>query len=172
MKSYDLAVIGAGPGGYVSAIYASRSGLKTCIIEADKVGGTCLNRGCIPTKVMLNSTRLLSEIKAASAYGVEVTGYNFIPEKLFAKREEVTTRLRNGILSLLKANKIDLINGRGALKSKGVLLAGGEEIYAKNIIIATGSSPQELPGMKFDGERIVSSEDVLRMTRIPKSILI
>ncbi len=172
MQNYDLAVIGAGPGGYVSAIYASRLGMKTCLIEKDSVGGTCLNHGCIPTKVMLNCAAAIKSINAFRAYGVEVAGYNFAQEKLFSKREEVVTRLRSGIMSLLAANKVVLIKGAGRIKSQGLIDIAGALVGAKNIIIAAGSSPMDLPGMKFDDARILSSEGILRLKSIPKSIII
>ncbi len=172
MKGYDLAIIGAGPGGYVSAIYASRLNLKVCIIEQDLLGGTCLNRGCIPTKVMLEGAKLLASLEKASSYGVEVKDYAFSPARLFSKRDEVTARLRNGIQHLLKANKVDVIKGRGVLVSANVVSAGGGEIEAKNIIVATGSSPRELDSVKFRKDRVLSSDDVLRLSHIPKSMLI
>jgi dihydrolipoamide dehydrogenase len=172
MKSYDLVIIGAGPGGYTSAIYASRLGLKVCLIEKEFLGGTCLNRGCIPTKVMFTAATLLTSLRDAGPYGVEVQDYRFSPERLFQKMDEVVFKLRGGISSLLKVNKVDLVDGLGVLKAKGVVEVGGEEIRAPHIIVATGSSPRSLGGMEFDGERILSSEDILKMRRIPKSILV
>ena len=121
---------------------------------------------------MLTCAGYIASLKAAGAYGVEVAGYNFVQEKLFSKREEVVARLRNGILSLLKANKVDLIKGPGRIRSRGLVDVLGVEIGAKNIIIATGSISVELPDMKFDGARIVSSEGLLGLAAIPKSILI
>ncbi len=172
MKHYDLAILGAGPGGYTSAIYASRLGLTVCLVEKDLLGGTCLNRGCIPTKVMLNAAKLLGSVRDSSAYGIAVKDCQFLPEQLFRKMDEVVLKLRSGVSSLLKANKVDLIKGRGRLKAKGVIDLGGDEIGARTIIIATGSSPRTLEGLGFDGINILSSEDVLAMRKIPKSLLV
>lgn len=172
MKSYDLVILGAGPGGYVSAIYASRLGLTTCLIEKDLLGGTCLNRGCIPTKVLLNAAKTLSSLKDASAYGIDILQHRFSPDRLFLRKDEIVSRLRRGISSLLSANKVDVVTGHGRIKARGVVEVNCEELRVRNIIIATGSSPQELTAMKFDGVRVLSSDGILNLTRIPKSILV
>jgi len=172
MKQYDLVILGAGPGGYVSAIYASRLGLATCLIEKDLPGGTCLNRGCIPTKVLLNAARILSSLTAASHYGIDVIQHRFSPERLFSKKDEIVSRLRAGISSLLTANKVDVVAGHGRIAGPGAVTADGREMRARNIIIATGSSARELPAARFDGTRVLSSDDILSRPMIPKSILV
>ena len=111
MMNYDLAIIGSGPGGYVAAIYASRRKLKTCVIEKDLVGGTCLNRGCIPTKSLIDSASVISVIKESSSRGVEVAIYKIDFAKMTARKDEAVLKLRNGNETLLRGNKIDLIAG-------------------------------------------------------------
>ena len=108
MKSYDLVIIGSGPGGYVAAFYASRHKLNVCVIEKDLIGGTCLNRGCIPTKALLHSASILSKIKESKEYGIEVSGFKVDFSAIAARKDTVVTRLRKGIETLFRANKIDL----------------------------------------------------------------
>ncbi|MFH1996649.1 MAG: dihydrolipoyl dehydrogenase [Candidatus Omnitrophota bacterium] len=172
MKKYDLAILGGGPGGYVAGIYASQLGLKTCVIEKNLVGGTCLNRGCIPTKVMLHAASMLRKLKKCSEFGVHVGSVSFDLPALLHTRDATVHRLRNGIESLFKANKVDLVRGMGTFLSEKALDVDGEQISADNIIVATGSRPLELPALKFSGETVVSSEGALASTTAPASILI
>lgn len=172
-KSYDLAIIGSGPGGYVAALYASRLKLKTCVIEKDLLGGTCLNRGCIPTKVMLNSARILSQIKSASRHGIEICAPNINFGAISLRKNEVVTRLRAGIETLFRANNIDLMKGSARITGPNTIsIDGSEGIDARNIIIAAGSRPSRLPGIAIDERTVYSSDGILSMTQLPKSILI
>ena len=173
MTSYDLAIIGAGPGGYVAAIYASRRKLKVCIIEKDLVGGTCLNRGCIPTKSLLNSAGIVTTIKESAPYGIDVTGYNINFDKMAARKDEVVTRLRTGIETLLRANKIDLIRGTATIDGPNTIkIDGADTITAKNIIIASGSRVVSLPNITLDEVDILSSDGMLNLKTVPKSLAI
>lgn len=173
MKSYDLAIIGSGPGGYVAALYASRHNLKTCIIEKDLIGGTCLNRGCIPTKAMLRCASILCAIKESSDYGINVSGYSVNFPKIASRKEEIVLRLRTGIETLLRANKVDVVRGTAVLGSPSVVkVSGQDDIQAKNIIIAAGSKTASLPSIKIDDVNILSSDSVLSMKELPKSMLI
>lgn len=171
-KRYDLAIIGSGPGGYVAGLYASRHKLNVCVIEKGLVGGTCLNKGCIPTKVMLNSSSLLSRIRESRIYGVEVDGFKLNFANLTARKEEVVSKLRTGIETLFRANKIDLVRGSACLKDENTVTVDGQDVVAKYIIIATGSSPLSLPGIKPDEKNIFSSDGILEIKALPKSILI
>lgn len=172
MKRYDLAIIGSGPGGYVAALYASRRKLNVCVIEKDLLGGTCLNRGCIPTKAMLNSASFLSKIKDASIHGIEAENVRIDFQRIAKRRDDVISKLRAGIETLFRANKVDLLNGSAVFKTKGAIDLNGETIEAGHIIIATGSRPSGLPGIKFDESRVFSSDGIVNITEIPKSILI
>ena len=173
MRSYDLAIIGSGPGGYVSGLYASRHKLKVCLIEKDLVGGTCLNRGCIPTKVMLNSASLFSRIKDYTALGINIDGYSLNFPAVVLRKNNIVEKLRAGIETLLRANHIDLIRGEASFSEPDVITAGsGDPITAKNIIIATGSRPMELPNLKCDESTIYSSDGILNIPELPGSIII
>lgn len=173
MKSYDLAIIGSGPGGYVAALYASRHNLNVCVIEKDHVGGACLNYGCIPTKSFLNSASIINTLKLAPAFGINIDGYNIDFPKIVARKNEVVTRLRTGIETLFKANKIDLIRGTARLAGpQSIMVNDADRVEARNIIIATGSSASELPGIRFDHSSILSSTSVLDIQHLPASICI
>lgn len=174
MRSYDLAIIGSGPAGYVAGIYASRHNIKTCVIENDLVGGTCLNRGCIPTKVLLHSASLFSELKESSTFGIESNGYKLNFQTLVSRKDEVVKRLRTGIETLFKANKIDLIRGKASLLSANTIdvTASPSPVEAKNIIIASGSRPAVLPGIDVDEYFIRTSDGILNINQLPESILI
>jgi len=171
-KSYDLAIIGSGPGGYVAGLYASRLNLKTCVIEKDLTGGTCLNWGCIPTKVMLHSASVLSEIRGSAAYGINC-GQPTVDFPLIAKRkDEVVLRLRTGIETLFRARGVDLIKGTARLKSPTAIDVDGQEISAKHIIIATGSAPAQIPGIACNEDSVCTSDGILAIKELPKAIAI
>ncbi|MDO8524858.1 MAG: dihydrolipoyl dehydrogenase [Candidatus Omnitrophota bacterium] len=173
MINYDLAIIGSGPGGYVAAIYASRHKLHTCVIEKALVGGTCLNRGCIPTKSFINSASIILTIKESHLYGVEVSGYKTDFDKMRARKDEVVLRLRTGIETLLRANSIDLIRGRAVIEGPNAIkVNNADTITAKNIIIACGSKPAGLHNINFDETDILSSDGILNLKAVPKSLTI
>lgn len=173
MSQYDLAIIGSGPGGYVAGLYASRHKLKTCVIEKDLTGGTCLNRGCIPTKTLLYSAGIVRTVKESSVYGIEASLAKIDMGRMMARKGEIVTRLRTGVETLLRVSKIDLLKGDAKLTGPGTVSIGGREtVTAKNIIIATGSSIAELPGIKVDGRDVLSSDGILDIKAIPVSIVI
>lgn len=155
MRKYDIAIIGAGPGGYVAALYAAGCGKKVALIERDLTGGTCLNRGCIPTKALLSL--LKDKVDYASMAQV---------------KDDIVNRLRNGVEGLLKSRAVDMKRGPGRLLDKGVVEAGGERVEAKSVIIATGSRPVEIASFKPDGQKITTSADMLLLKEIPQSLLI
>lgn len=172
-QAYDVAVIGAGPGGYVAAIRASQLGLKTCVIEKEKVGGVCLNWGCIPSKNLLHQAGLFASAKELAAMGVSVNTAGLDYAKVNKISRQATQRLVKGIEFLLKKNKVDLVQGTATLTGPDrVTLSDGTEIFSKHIIIATGSRPFTLPGFEFDEDRVLSSTGILSMTELPKSIVI
>ena len=177
MSSYDVVVIGSGPGGYVSAIRCAQLGLKTALVEKyNTLGGTCLNVGCIPSKALLDS----SEHYHAAVHSFEEHGININPPKVdFAKMIErkagVVSTTCDGIDYLMKKNEIDVLHGFGSLVDKNTVKIDGEQsqtVAAKNIILATGSKPIELPFAKFDKERIISSTEALSLKEIPKHMFV
>lgn len=173
MSEYDVAVLGAGPGGYVAAIRASQLGLSACVIEKDKPGGVCLNIGCIPSKALIHQAEIFHSIKGLEDMGVKVDSAGLDYEKVFQKSRKAADKLSKGVQFLLKKNKVDLKMGTGKLKGpKEIELDNGETVRAKNIIVATGSRPRELPPFPFDEEKILSSTGALFIKELPKSMVI
>ncbi|MFK7747877.1 MAG: dihydrolipoyl dehydrogenase [Kordia sp.] len=180
MNSYDVAVIGSGPGGYVAAIRCAQLGMKTAIIEKySTLGGTCLNVGCIPSKALLDSSHHYEEaIKHFDTHGIEISGDVKVNlEKMIARKQAVVDQTTGGIDFLMKKNKIDVYEGLGSFKdATHVNIAKNdgttEEIEAKNIIIATGSKPSNLPFITLDKERIITSTEALKLKEIPKHLVV
>ncbi|MEK6767061.1 MAG: dihydrolipoyl dehydrogenase [Planctomycetota bacterium] len=177
MKNYDLLIIGGGPGGYVAAIKGSQLGLSVGLVERDKVGGTCLHRGCIPTKALIQSTHLYELCKRSKEYGVVTEGVSADFSEFHKRKNLVVSRLFGGIEHLLKKNKVDLLKGTGQIaSSEKVLVKEGdkikEEISAKNIVIATGSAPLVFKGLPYDKNKVLTSDDILELEEIPASLLI
>lgn len=173
-----IAIIGAGPGGYVAAIRAAQLGAKVTVIEDTEVGGTCLNRGCIPTKAIIASTELLEKMRNAKEFGLEIKGdISFSLERIIERKGKVVSTLVKGIKGLFKGWGIELVEGRGMIlnerKVKATLRDGTEkEIDTDKIIIATGSRPLNIPTFSFDNDKILSSDDILQLKEIPKSLII
>ena len=177
MSSYDVVVIGSGPGGYVSAIRCAQLGMKTALVEKyATLGGTCLNVGCIPSKALLDS----SEHYHAAVHSFESHGIQINPPKIdFAKMIErkagVVSTTCDGIDYLMNKNNIDVLRGFGSLKDKNTVVVAGDEtteVSAKHIILATGSKPIELPFAKFDKERVISSTEALSLKEVPKRMIV
>src|SRR6476660_4890714 len=145
MPTYDCIVIGSGPGGYVAAIRAAQLGLKTAVVEKDKVGGRCLNYACIPAKAVLRVADVLTEIDEADDYGIEVSGRKVDFGKVYERREKVVKTLTGGVAGLFKKNKIEVLEGQGALAGDRKVKVGDETYEAgKAIILATGSVPKPI----------------------------
>lgn len=172
---FDVAIIGGGPGGYVAAIKAGMEGARVLLIEEDKLGGTCLNRGCIPTKVFLSAARVLRKLRKTGIFeGADQVSVD--PEKLVRKKSEVVDVLRRGIAFLLRKRGVTVEKGRGSLRRPTMVEVGtekGELLYeAENIIIATGSRAASISGAGIDGSRIISSDEALGFAEIPDSMII
>ncbi len=166
---YDIVIIGAGPGGYETALYAAKNGLKVALIEENEIGGTCLNCGCIPTKTYYAAAKHLFNISKMNSYGI-TSQVEFELSKLVKRKEEVVEELKKGILFLIDKSNIDFIKERGYILSPHKVLVNAEELEAQNIIIATGSKP--LTGIIPGDEFALTSNDILNMTELPQSIAI
>jgi dihydrolipoamide dehydrogenase len=173
----DIVIIGGGPGGYVAAIRAAQLGAKVCIIEKAEFGGTCLSRGCIPTKVLYRNAEILNTLKDIKEFGIVVDSYSINVEQIQNRKENIVNRLVSGVEQLLKSNNIDIILGTASLKDRNtvsVLLKSGDtrEITTKNIIIATGSIPSmpNIPGITLPG--VFTSENILEFKEVPNNLVI
>ncbi|HEX3510408.1 MAG TPA: dihydrolipoyl dehydrogenase [Solirubrobacteraceae bacterium] len=169
--SYDCIVVGSGPGGYVAAIRAAQLGLKTAVVERDKVGGRCLNYACIPAKALLRSADLLTEIEEAKDFGLKVSGVEVDYEAVQARRAKVVKTLTSGVAGLFKKNGIDLIEGDGTLTADGDVRVGEESYAAGNVILATGSVPRSIPGVEFGG-RVIGTEEAWALPSIPPRLAV
>lgn len=172
---YDVVVIGGGPGGYVAAIRCAQLGLKTaCVDKRDALGGTCLNIGCIPSKALLHASERFEEANNGLAkYGIKIGKVDIDVGALMAHKDKVVTDLTKGIGFLLKKNKVDHVNGTAKITGKDeVTVNGGNKIRAKNILIATGSDHQDLPGVEIDEKQVVSSTGALSLSKVPKHIVV
>lgn len=174
--SYDVVVLGSGPGGYVAAIRASQLGFKTAIIEKESLGGICLNWGCIPTKALLKSAQVFEDIKHASNYGIEASGKPDF-SAVIKRSRGVADKMSKGVNFLMKKNKIDVINGFGKLVAKGkveVAATDGSKktVEGKHIIIATGGRSRELPALKQDGKKIIGYREAMNLPTQPKSMIV
>ncbi|MCL5673996.1 MAG: dihydrolipoyl dehydrogenase [Deltaproteobacteria bacterium] len=185
MENFDICVIGGGPAGYVAALKSALNGMKIAIIEKDKLGGTCLNRGCIPTKVLYSKAKFLNSLKSGVS-GFHIDKYNYSYEDIINYKDEVVSTLVGGVSKLLKARNVSIFNGAAFIVSapdkknniSGVIKIqennnnGELEISASNVIIATGSSPAMIPAFHIDHSNIITSDEILNIKSIPKDIAI
>ncbi|WNF21643.1 dihydrolipoyl dehydrogenase [Mesobacillus jeotgali] len=184
-QEYDLVILGGGTGGYVAAIRASQLGLKTAIVEKGKLGGTCLHKGCIPSKALLRSAEVYATAKKSEEFGVTTgeVGVNFV--KVQERKEKIVEQLHRGVQHLMKQGKIDVYEGLGRILGPSIFspmpgtisveMNNGEEnemLIPKNVIVATGSRPRTLPGLEADGQYVMTSDEALVMEELPKSIII
>jgi dihydrolipoamide dehydrogenase len=169
--SYDTIVIGSGPGGYVAAIRAAQLGRKTAVVERDKVGGRCLNYACIPAKAVLRSADLLTEIREAGDFGLNVGSVEVDYAAVQARREKVVTTLTSGVSGLFKKNGIDLIEGDASLGADGDVRVGDDSYGAASVILATGSVPRAIPGVELGG-RILGTEQAWALQELPARLAV
>jgi dihydrolipoamide dehydrogenase len=176
-NSYDLVVVGAGPGGYVAAIRGAQLGLKTAVVEREHLGGICLNWGCIPTKALLRSADVFRTMKHAASFGLKVTGAEADVAAIVKRSRGVAAQLSGGVKHLLKKNKVTIIDGEGKLAGKGTLAVTSkdgktETVKAKNIILATGARARTFPGMEADVKVVVTYKGALVPESVPKKLLV
>ncbi len=178
METYDVIIIGAGPGGYVCAIRAGQLGLKAALVEKDSaLGGTCLNVGCIPSKALLESSELFHQARhGLSVHGIEPASVKLNLPQMMARKGSIVKELTDGIALLMKKNKVTVIKGTGILKAPGRVAVSGvegeREIAAKAVVLATGSVPVQLPFLPFDGVRVVTSTEALAFDQVPQSLVV
>ncbi|SVC49602.1 uncharacterized protein METZ01_LOCUS302456, partial [marine metagenome] len=177
MSTYDLIVIGSGPGGYVAAVRGAQNGLKTALIEKDsKLGGTCLLRGCIPTKSLLHSADVVDEIQHAKKDGLISGELELNFDAVQKARRKVITKSAAGVEYLMKKNKIDVHQGFGTVKDATTVEVDGDDgktsLKTRHIILATGSVPRHLPFIKIDGKHFLSSDEILELKKPPKSLIV
>src|SRR3954470_15489531 len=170
--TYDLAILGSGPGGYVAAIRAAQLGMKVAIIERERLGGICLNWGCIPTKALLRTSEVYHYMAHASAYGLSAEKTGFDLAKIVDRSRKVAGQLNAGVKGLMKKNKITVVEGEGVLKGKGTLSVGDKQLQAKHIIAATGARAPDLPFAKADGERIWTYRHAMVPKVMPTRLLV
>ncbi|HAJ32619.1 MAG TPA: dihydrolipoyl dehydrogenase [Candidatus Atribacteria bacterium] len=173
----DVVIIGGGPGGYVSAIKAAHLGLKAVLVEKDKLGGVCLNRGCIPTKALVSTAELLNHLQRAGEFGIQVKDYSFDFTAIIKRKDLITRRLSSGVEQLMKANQVRVARGEGQIIEPGKVevtdTTGQKEVIkAKNIIIATGSSVMKLPIPGIDSEGVITSDEALSLSELPSRMII
>ncbi|WP_299614257.1 dihydrolipoyl dehydrogenase [uncultured Tateyamaria sp.] len=175
-KSFDVVVIGSGPGGYVAAIRAAQLGLSTCVVEREHLGGICLNWGCIPTKAMLRSSEVFHLMHRAKEFGLKAGSIGYDLPAVVDRSRKIAGQLSGGVQHLLKKNKVTVIMGEGTIPSKGKVSVktdkGTEELAAKSIILATGARARELPGLEADGELVWTYKAALTPKRMPKKLLV
>ena len=174
---YDIAIIGSGPGGYVAAIRAAQLKMKVVIIERDRLGGICLNWGCIPTKALLKSAEVLEEIKQSKSYGLKINEVSADFEQIIKRSRRVADMNSKGVEFLMKKNEIDVVNGSARFKTADTLAVQTSDgktvqIKAKYIIIATGGRPRSLPGIEIDGDKIISSKEAMTLDKQPDSLVV
>ncbi|MCY8971795.1 dihydrolipoyl dehydrogenase [Bacillus atrophaeus] len=182
---YDVVILGGGTGGYVAAIRAAQLGLKTAVVEKEKLGGTCLHKGCIPSKALLRSAEVYKTSREAAQFGVETSDVSLNFEKVQHRKQEIVDKLANGVQHLMKKGKIDVYEGYGRILGPSIFSPmpgtisvernNGEDndmLIPKQVIIATGSRPRMLPGLEADGKYILTSDEALQLKELPESIII
>lgn len=183
-QSFDVVVLGGGIGGYSAAIRAAQLGKRTAIVEQDKLGGTCLHRGCIPSKALLRSAELFAQMKESERFGITAGGVSLDYTKVLRRKDEIVAQLHRGVQYLMNKNKIEVFNGRGVVLGSTIFSPRSGTVSVEQedgdylslvpgtLIVATGSRPRSLPGLAIDGKLLMTSDDAFRMETLPASMLI
>jgi len=171
-KKFDVVILGAGPAGYVAAIRLAQLGKKVAVVEEKRVGGVCLNSGCIPTKALLEVTSIKDRFNRFRGKGIKISDISFDLKELLSWKNSVISKLVKGVEFLFKKNGVELYQGRGVIEESGVVRVGSDILYSENIVIATGSKPRELPSLPFSNSDVWSSEEALSPEFIPGRLLI
>jgi dihydrolipoamide dehydrogenase len=172
VSQFDLVILGGGSGGYAAALRGAQLGLKVALIESDKVGGTCLHRGCIPTKALLHSAEIADGAREGSKFGVKSTLDGMDMDGVNAYKDAVINKLYKGLSGLVKSRGIVFVEGHGKLVAKDTVEVAGVKYTGKNIILATGSYAKTLPGLEIDGERIITSDHGTKLNYVPKTVIV
>ena len=172
MKEFEYGIIGGGPAGYSSAMYLAKQGHSVVLFEKDKLGGTCLNRGCIPTKSFLHSSEVYSELLNAKEYGITAENIKFDFSKVIEKKDKTVEKIRRALESAVKNSGAITVYGEAKIIDKNIIQCGDETYKTEKILIATGAKPREIKGLEFDCEFILSSDDILNLNELPKTMLI
>ena len=176
VPEFDLVVLGGGPGGYAAALYGASAGMNIAIVEEQRLGGTCLNRGCIPAKELLQTAEVLRTVRGAAEFGVHSSSPTIELAETQVRKQSVVDRLVGGLEMLLKGRKVTIVPGTGMLAPDGrtIRVSGGAAVRGRNVLIATGSAPRNLaiPGFEFDGTRVLSSDHVLQVDRVPTRVAV
>ena len=175
-EEFDLVVLGGGPGGYAAALYGASAGLRIAIVEEQRLGGTCLNCGCIPAKELLQTAEVFRTVKGAAEFGVHASSPTIEMAETQVRKQAVVDRLVGGLETMLKGRKVTIVPGTGTLMAdaRTIRVSDGTEVRGRNVIVATGSSPRALavPGFEFDGERVLSSDHMLQVGRVPARVAV
>ena len=172
MEDFDYGIIGGGPAGYTAGMMFARQGKTVVLFEKDNLGGTCLNKGCIPTKSFLHASNVYSQMKNMSMYGINADNITFDFSKIIENKKQTVERIRKSLELAVKNSGVKVIYAEACIKDKNTIIANNEEYPVKKVILATGSKPREINGLEFDGNFILSSDDILKLEELPKSILI
>ena len=172
MSNFDLVILGGGSGGYAAALRGAQLGLNIALIEADKLGGTCLHRGCIPTKALLHAGEIADGARDASHFGVNATFNSIDMTGVNSYKDGVITKLHKGLQGLVKSRNITFIEGHGKLVGKDTVEVNGTKYTGKNIVLATGSYAKTLPGLDIDGKRVMTSDHAMKLDYVPKSVIV
>ncbi len=172
MNDFDLVILGAGSGGYAAALRGAQLGLSVALIEKEKLGGTCLHKGCIPTKALLHAGEIADNTKHAAEFGVKAQFISMDMLAVNAYKDGVVSKLHKGLQGLVKSRNINFIEGHGKLVGKNQVEVNGTVYTGKNIILATGSYPKTLPGLEIDGKQIVTSEEAMSFDYVPKAVIV
>lgn len=169
---FDIGIVGGGPAGYTTAFQAAKNGLTVILFEKDALGGVCLNRGCIPTKTILHSAEIFEELNCAEELGISISGAKVDFQKVVDRKNQVVSKIKKSLELAIKNNGITVVNSKAEVVNKNLIIANGENYHCDRVVVATGSQPRNISGMEFDGKNILSSNDILNLIELPKSIAI